>query len=376
MKKQILFLMMALFASVTVAWGQNAQHVSNPDATSCVSDALHPVAGKPYAYQADVNPIGGTFTWWATKDPTFINGAGIATSLATRLTTTTQLLSTSGNYAAATVGAPGSIVTITWSDAVLSTTRYRATPSATPTIASPSPTFIAVHYTGAPVVGACADNIKVFELDPINQFTVDVKNLNAAWASQAYAATVSSCSADVASATYTAGNMVFNYGVNYLYYEVVAANFSAEWKPTFAVTAKGATQSVTIEWTDQNLTTTPPTGSTTWYSATTSVTTTAVDTSNGVSIFVRLTVQNNNYENNATLHASGTNITLAVDGQNSVGIWDVVNSLTACTQTINADQNDLATHVLLPRPAIPFPAPTTISTQPTNQRYINGNETN
>lgn len=360
MKKQILILMVALIASVTVAWGQGAVHVSNPDATSCVSDALHPVAGKPYAYQANVNPAGGDFYWWATTDPNFINGAG-NTNSATKLTTPIQLLSTSPNYGVTTNA--GNIVTITWSDAILSATKYQVTP-----------TFVAVHYD-APAAG-CADNIKVFELDPINQFTVDIKNLNSTFLTQTYGTTVSSCSADVASATYTATKMVYDYGVNYLYYEVVASNFSAEWKPTFAVTAKGATQSTTIEWTYQDLTTTPPTGATVWNAATASVTTNVADTSTGVSIFVRVTVQNNNYENNATAHPAGTDITLAVDGQNSVGTWDIVNSAVACTQAVGADQNDKATQVLLPRPEIPFAAPTTISPTGPNTRYILGNETN
>ena len=373
MKKQILifvFFTLAIFAGVNKSYGQ-AVHVSAPSATSCVSDALHPVAGKPYGYQVNVNPAGGDFYWWATKDPTFISGAG-NTNSATKLTTPVQLLSTSANYGVTTTA--GNIVTITWSDAVLSTTKFQAVPNATPTIASPSPTFIAVHYD-APAAN-CADNIKVFELDPINQFTVDIKNLNAAWASQIYGATVSSCSADVASATYTSGAMVYNYGVNYLYYEVVAANFSAEWKPTFAVTAKGATQSVTIEWTDKDITSGTGLAGAVWNAATASVTTNAVDTSNGVSIFVRVTVQNNNYENNATAHPTGTDITLAVDGQNSVGIWDIVNSATACTQTAAADQNDLATQVLLPRPAMPNTPPTTTSPLPTNKILIPGNETN
>ena len=76
MKKQILifaFFVLATFASLTDAFGQ-AIHWSIPRAVACDDDALHPMAGIRYTYQADVNDPSGAGKWrfWATKDRNFI----------------------------------------------------------------------------------------------------------------------------------------------------------------------------------------------------------------------------------------------------------------------------------------------------------------
>ncbi len=376
MKKQILifvFLALAVFAGVNKSYGQ-AVHLSDPLGMLCKDDALHPLAGKEYGYTIDVNPTLGTYYWWATKDEKFISAPG-TTNSSTMLTTPVNLLTASSQYGASTTGATGATVSITWSDKILSTTKYKATPSATPTIANPSPTFVAVHYNAPSGVGNCADNIKVFELDPVVAFTVDIKNIDdATFATQAYGATVSQCVADVASATYTAGAMVYDYGVDYMYFEVVAANFTGSWTPTFTVTQKQTDQVISsIDFTYALPSTwgTPPT----WinWTAGTGVTTNETNTAQGVSIFVRVTIQNKVFENEKDAHPNGQNITLAVDGQNSVGIWDIVNDPATCTLASAADQNDKATQTLYPRPALREAAPSTTSTITTNTKIIPGN---
>ena len=152
--------------SVSMVWGQGAKPGSIPKPSSCQPDALHPVAGVPFTYKATVTPGGGNYEWWATKDPNFITAPGV-TNMSTYLksptspTTGTDLLTTSANYAQ--TGQTSDEVTITWSDAVLSTTRYQATPGSTP-----SPTFVAVHYIGT--AAECADNFKVYETRPYQRF--------------------------------------------------------------------------------------------------------------------------------------------------------------------------------------------------------------
>lgn len=374
MKKQILILFVAIFASVTVSWGQGAKPKSAPVASTCIPDALHPVAGVPFTYKATVAAGTGTYEWWATKDPAFITAGGV-TNMATFLksptspTTGTDLLTSSANYAK--TGQTSDEVIITWSDAILSTTKYQATPSATPTIANPSPTFVAVRYVGAGT--ECADNIKVYELDPINAFTVDIKNIDeTTFNILGYGVKDDQCAPLVSKATYNNKAMEYEYGINYLYYEVVAANFTSYWVPTFAFSGQHAVQTYVIEYTYQDPATwgttaptwTPVVNATTHFDVDPTVTTTA----NGVSVFIRVTVTNHNYEGLAT-----RTVTLAADGQNSVGTWDIVNSATACTQTAAADLNDKADQDLKPRPTVPS---TTTSPTPPNTKLVTGNEQN
>jgi len=360
MKKQFFFLMVFTLMSVSMVWGQGAKPGSLPKQSNCKPDALHPVAGVPFTYKASVTPGGGTYEWWATKDPNFITAPGV-TNMSTHLTTP-DLLTHSANYATAS-----SIdsVTITWSDAVLSTTKYQATPGATP-----SPTFVAVHYIGSST--ECADNFKVYELDPINAFTVDIKNIeDGAKTIMDYDVKDDQCPSGVSKATYVSGAMQYEYGVDTMFYEVVAANFTSYWVPTFTLTGNHTAQTYVIEYTYDAPSTwgtstvwAPVVSGTTQFLVDPSVTSTA----NGVSVYIRVIITNHNYE--------GLNlrtIRLAADGQNSVGTWDIVNSATECTATTAADMADYAEQDLKPRPTVPS---TTTSPITPNTRMVTGNEQN
>lgn len=168
MKKQILLvalLVVALFSSLTNALAQtpSAIHYSAPRPLSCVPDALHPMAGQPWVYTAQAS-VPGTYHFYATKDASFI--AATALRNATALTTPTDLLTASATYNSPNTA---NSVEITWSSAILANTDYQGTPDATG--ATPSPTFVAVYFASA---DGCSDNFKVWELDPLHGFTVDV----------------------------------------------------------------------------------------------------------------------------------------------------------------------------------------------------------
>lgn len=348
MKKQIFILILAVFASVTVALGQ-AQHLSNPNTTSCSTDALHPAPGVPYGYKITATPSGGQYTWWATKDLNFISSttSPTANNSSTKLTVASgDLIATSGNYGTPNSAAGADIVTITWSSAILANTKIDT-----------NPTFVVGYYEANGAAGLCADNIKVYQLDPKNSFIVDIKSMDEVTKTpNGYGVnTETQCVDNVRTAKWVTNQVEYNYGVNYLYYEVVAANFSQEWKPQFLLTGQDATQSVTIEYT----TDLPSTwsGSTAWVAGTTTVTTNATDTSNGVSIFVRVTVQNNNYQ---TL--SDQQFTLAVAGTNMSGQWDVDNTTcTTPTDFTTASADDQVISTILKRPTLPAGTTSTIN---------------
>jgi hypothetical protein len=358
MKKQIFILMIAMLAFATVSWGQ-ATHGTAPRGTACTDDALHPVAGKSYTYELIANPTGGNFLWWATKDPNFVttDASGVRTynNDASHLLTVASgaLIATSTNYYTA---GTANTVNITWSDSILHNTVYNT-----------NPTFVTTLYNNT----ACSDNLKVFQLDPVKAFTVDILNYDGTTA-LAYDAAASQCIDKVSKATFSGTAMQYEYGTNIFVYEVIAANFTNRWTPTWNVTGLNGVQTYVLQWTYDK----PNTwnASTVWHAATDVVTTNATDTSTGVSIYVRLTVTNHNFEDNATDHPTGLTFALAVDGQNSVGDWDIDNGTgTSCNAATTADQKDTASQTLLPRPSLQ--EGTTSPTAP-NQRLIPGNSQN
>lgn len=354
MKKQILFLaILALFAG-TSSFGQSILG-SAPRGTTCPDNALNPIAGKPYNYQAAATPTGGNFLFWATKDQNFIStAAGVTTNnLATRLTTPADLLTVSTNYATPAVA---DLVTITWSDAVLSAT----------TVASP--TFVATQYTA--LAANCADNFRVWSIVPTKAFTVDIRNIeNLAPVPLGYDVAEDQCFDITRGASYVGSAMVYDYGTNILFFEVVAANFTVSWTPTFTVTglmpAGTPVQTSVVEWTYD-----APAlwnGSTVWHPASTQVLTSATNTSTGVSIYVRVTVTNHNYEG-----INLTPITLAVDGVNSVNDWDIANNTIGvpgplCLPGSLNDKQDIAMQTLKARPTLTPVTPTP---------FVTGNEQN
>ena len=225
------------------------------------------------------------------------------------------------NYQDATVGdASPSTTNIIWNATGLNT----VTPLA--------PLFLVIDYS-APAVGGCANNMKVYPIVPQNGFTVDIYNLDQNKANPVFNTSLDVCSSNIKGASYNGTAIVTDYGTNYLYYEVVAANFSGSWTPTMAVSGLDASQSYLIEWSYDNTFATIQTGD---------VTTLATNTSNGVSIFVRVTVNNSTFEGLAD-----KNVVLTVNGESN-SKPDVTN--TDCTASSATD--DQATQKLLARPTV------------------------
>lgn len=315
MKKQIFILILALIAiSFSTAYGQ-AVHNTAPTPLSCTSGPLNPIAGVPYDYSATFNPTGGTSYWYATTATTFITPSGRTT---TQEAVGGSFVTAATNYHAdAIVPVAGSSTTnITWNAAGLST----VTPTA--------PLFVVVDYTGS----ACANNMKVYKIEPLNGFTVDVFNSDATLSTPVLT-TTSTCVSNIAGASYDGTKIVTDYGKNILYFEVVAANFSGSWTPNLVVDGLQGDQSATIEYAYDKGFTNMVTGD---------VTTSETNTSNGVSIYVKVTVKNNTYEG-----LSDTPISLIVNGLSN-GLADVTN--TDCAK--NSLTDDVAVQTLNARPKV------------------------
>ena len=352
MKKQILilaFLLVAVFAGVTNSYGQ-AVAGSAPQPITCVTDAFHPRAGVPYDYSATVSPALGSAYWFATTATTFIGAGGVLT--ANREASGGSVVATATNYMDAVVGdATPSLTNITWTTAGLAAAKVAIT--------DPAKLFVVLNYD-APATG-CANNLKVYPIRPVNAFTIDIKNMTQAAIPvpvAAYGDLVEACFPPIESAVYVPGvegSINYDFGVNTLYFEVIAANFTGSFTPSFKLGGLvGTTQTADI---DYGVTVgtygVPVTAlSSNGIYPGSAVTTTVSNTSAGVSIYVRVTVHNNNEEGLAL-----TPITLAVEAVNSATVPEADVNNADCTIIAAYTADDTATQNLKARPTVGAVAP-------------------
>jgi hypothetical protein len=359
MKKQILFLAifsLAVLAGTNNAWGQLTTSGFGTDPiplTLCVGTPQQPKAGVPYRYEFLAGSTATSYTWWATKDPDFVSTVPTTTNQTSDSlkVSTGDLIAVSANYWD-TTGTAG--VDITWSADLLSRTSYQTAVGSPGTVLAPTSTFVVGWGTDG-----CTDNIKVWEIDPIPSFTVDITVIDdATRAPLAYADNnAKQCVDEVRAAKYntTNNNVDYNFGWDTLYYEVVAANFSGDWVPTFFLTGlDGTIQTAEIGWASSfanaqagtfiesgDITAGTITGAT-------GLNTALLDNSGGVSLYVRVVIENNNYE---TLVASTIGLSVAGEDETGFDITDDVN----CTQpatAVLAAADDATSRSITPRPEL------------------------
>lgn len=362
MKKQILFLVMALFAIFTSpVFGQLTLPTPRVvDVTCLPNDAIHPMPGTPYNYSIEVPTPAGTkaYTWFVTQDKNFIVAPGTLTT--NRETTTGDFLSATGSgYNDAATGT--ATLSLTWKSFV-----YDAA----------NPVFVVIQVKSTEA-GACSpNNMKVFKIQPSNSFTLDIANLGADKVTVSpYETNIDRCISDIASATFDPAapeGIKYDFGVDYLYYVVTAANFSTSWKPSLKLSGIDPKETVTaVEWfrpTDTGFATPEPmTLAAGVYTANNPVT--VIDASGtvgalGEGIVIRVTIDHtdgaNQYEGTAD-----EIITAAVDGKTQLTLptplGDIHFSKTAGNGTdcgLEDDfRNDIAVQTLKARPNIQSATP-------------------
>jgi len=350
MKKQLFSLVLALVAGVTLSFGQNALSVvpTAPapralDVTCLSSDALHPVAGTPYTYAVTVPTPAGTksFKWIVTQEKTFLAN-GILNEANAEAAGGTHIAAAGTELNAVSADPVGLDITITWKsfihDAAL-------------------PVFVVIYVENADAAGCTTQNVKVYQIEPKNAFTLDITNIALDGTKSAYGDNLTTCVSNIASATYDAAaptGVVYDFGVDYIYYAVTAANFTTSWQPTFQITGlAGGTQTSLIEWaypananvaTGWNATTAPvlaqdPTGTV---------------GAAGECVIVRVTVDHNSEEVLTAL-----NIQLAIDGLTNLAAAAAsqLPDLHYVDCSIDNFTNDITTHVLNPRADIQSATP-------------------
>lgn len=376
MKKQILFLMsiaavFMLFSSkvnaqVTELDYIDAAAVNCPAPTplgNCAADTeLNPIPGKTYTYEISVNPAvsSGNIRWYVynatANGSNIITGgsmvAAIAAAEADGGTSQYLLDAEDGVYNLGT-GVTQTSIDISWQSFDGSSTQ-----------------ILLIAYVEGEL---CADNIEVWRIEPSFAFTLDIAGLMEDGTTNYGAApNANECISLVEGASYDGTNLTMDYGEDYIFFVVTAANFVHSWQPTFTI--KDNTTETTVgvgdvEWAypDQAISATG-----TWNAATDVVL--AQDASGAVGdagecIVVRVYLDHGNAENDA---ATGRSITLGVNGimynipttdYSNTDLADMDPGDTApCTQT----DTDKATFDLTPRPEIIEANPAAPSFEPKN----------
>lgn len=234
MKKQLFMILVAVLAiGLSGAFGQPLV----PRPVTCLSaDALHPIAGTPYTYTVQVpTPVGGSkaYTWLVTQDQTFVTAGNLVAS--PQAVGGPILAAASAWYDAATIDA--TTITLTWQS-------FAYNPA--------NPVFVVIFVKNT-TIECVSQNVKVYKIQPQNSFTLDIANHDALKALvPGYGSSINRCISDIASATYDAtapDGVLTDFGVDYLYYEVVAANWSDAWNLSVQLTGIDPLEHVTVEWT-------------------------------------------------------------------------------------------------------------------------------
>lgn len=327
MKKHFLFsTMFALTAALS--YGQTvATTGSTPTPVTCTDDALHPIIGKEYTYKGTGTPTGGTYHIFATNSTNFIQNGALNTTGA--YTTTNGLLKAGAGYNVNT-NSTGE-TKLSWSGAAA------------------NPSFVVVQYKQN---GTCTtDNLKVYKIEPKNAFIIEIRNMKKGtgnnFTTEALNTNIDVCSANIQSATYNGTKMVYNYGSQSFYYELIAANYDKDFTPKVKIDGLQTGQTAKLKWGYSKTTINTEISSVTNNTEVTLpkiIADTAIEPSKGVSIYLELVVENGSYEG-----TTDKNITLSVDATSGTKNFKNVKRADCSDE---ADFADKAIQVLKARPAI------------------------
>jgi hypothetical protein len=279
MKKSILILIMAIFASVQLL----AQTPDDPP--TCTGSAASPAVGVQYTYEVAIPNTGGytgngTFDWYVMDQGQLDLLTGIHIPAAN-----TEFVA-SGWYDVATAGQE--TIDITWTSVALATGQ---------------PYFLVVVYEEPAV---CAtNNMKVYRIMPQNTFWLAMDNI-----------TTTQCAAAISSAvindTNDPGEVEYIYGTNTLEVLVTASGYTGNWDAQLQLGGFSLDQALTVTWSAAS----GPSGTFTGaalngiYTSATQLPSLAA----GEDITITIVVANNHFENLA-----GQNIAIAIDGSYTSG---------------------------------------------------------
>ncbi len=225
---------------------------------SATSDELHPLPGQPYKYNitttdaaldAGSNPTVDRIHWFVINYNDLTSPAGIIDPIndINNLNGIIDIGDGLGDYILSVTGSgiyntpaqTNNEVEIRWK-----------------TFDGTTDVILLVAYV---VDGTgCTDNIEVYRILPEFKFTLDIAAINDAGSiiGAMQTSTASECVSPVESAIYAPGadagdgTLTVNYGENWLFFTVTAANFTHSWMPSFQTTYTGGVgpDGITVEW--------------------------------------------------------------------------------------------------------------------------------
>lgn len=342
--------MIALLAiGISSAFGQLV-----PRTVTCLpADALHPIAGTPYTYSVNVPTPPGTksYLWRVTQDQTFITNK-ILVATPEIPGTSSYLAAADAHYNVATLAPTGPSIALTWNSFVYDPA---------------NPVFVIINVVNDD--GTCSpNNMKVYKIEPINAFTLDIGNLDKNKVLQAgYGTNIDRCISDIQDAVFdptAPEGVLYDFGADTLYYEITAANWSDSWLPSFTVTLPGGSENTVTEVVWSNTASFAVTNATTLAAGVyTSATNVVPGTGNtvgatGQSIFLRVVIDHTNGVNNSE-GLVAEQIAVAVDGITLLSATPPVgdihhdNGVTPpCVTVVDGFTNDIALQTILPRPDV------------------------
>ncbi len=350
---------------------------------SCATsvDALHPQVGVTYTYDVNVTNTGANIHWFVTTETNIITALNNITGpdIDPGDGTGDYILASGTEYnkpnnTSETVG-------ISWKSFDGSTT----------------PVLLVTYVVDA---AGCTDNIEVYRIQPIFNFTLD---LDALADDGTILSSPEECVSPVESAVYDAsansgaGGLVVDYGENWLFFSVTAANFSHSWMPTFQTTYSGDVEDpIEVQWaypadaeanTNWHTTTATTNGTgTETYTSSDPVLHSGTNTSTGVigaddgtgeSIVVRVRVDHGSNENpqtgsltlnlgvNGTMYNAGATSGSEYTNTSLNDLGEDTNSDGSCDPV---DFDDNLDYTLTPRPLIESATPAS-STDPAIQTF-------
>lgn len=351
MKKQILsfvIIALAVFASISSAFGQvtYTKNLTGAGAIYCTpalplacttDDELNPIPGKSYTYNVTV-PASSTVLWFVTDQATVIDGTGAAPVIQ-----------------ADRDAAPGDYILTASAGIYNSATNTNGSIDMSWKYFDGDATQVLLVAVVSDATG-CTNNVEVYRIRPAFAFTLDIAAIF-----DTGAVGDEECLSPVESATYDGTNLTTNYGENWVFFSVNAANFVHSWQPTFTVidyTGGGGTAIVPatdIQWAYPA----DAKADTDWKAVTVPVDAQVAGGAVGAAgecIIVRVRVDhaNNGNINPAidpvlTFGVDGVMYNYATTNYANAGLTDLDNVATApCTNTVT----DQATYTLTRRPEI------------------------
>lgn len=236
MKKRILFLaflITVLFTGMKSYAQLNTEedYLTGAPATcatavplSCGSaDALHPAPGVSYEYTI-TSSSAGTVHWFVTDDASVMATGAIAAAIEPADGSSPYVLTADAAYNNA--ANTSLTVNVTWKS-----------------FDGNANNVILVAYNID--AAGCTNNIEAYRIKPLYQFTLDLAGIL-----DNGAAGATECVAPIVSANYDGTNLTVDYGMNYVFFTVNAANWMTSWRPeNFSATSSDPASTIgTIEW--------------------------------------------------------------------------------------------------------------------------------